>query len=729
MLQVPSRHRSLLSVDDVVQRDFAPRAHRPSRPESSKFSSSFSSTVASSRPTSASAGSTRSWSSSVSSYSSVFGVGFDVPHLIRTPWELERNNKKNSASQRSKPDSVFPAHVFKKLPREVYDCILAQLKQIHFGQNAACPSCYLRDLHNLTLTSRAWDRAATRQMYRNWDQSTQASSAHPSRTPGTGAIRPRATYAGLPDPVSECQYRKEEIVNLVASVVMACPNLERLVGFHVPFTHAFDRLSHALSTRTKLKECMWILSADDTEPDSDEEDDANNMYYHPSLDVTERFLHLNSNHPNLTTLVLYQQSRPSTPLTFRAIIGTLRQFPSLCHLSISNLPASSFTNLALNALPLNLESLRLENLPGINDKGLQRFGTSQASTTLKSLTLINLEISSLVTLSNFLRPELSRLSNLTFVQHKSPSLPSSSEIPTPFFSSPSLRSLHWEITSQACPTPTLSSPFSTPPSSQPPPSTSQPGFPFPNEEPLSCLGTNILATSLKSGFFPSLRQIRIPHDPQGLIQGLCKPRATALIPDDTRLLLSRPRDSVMSNSTFSSAAKWSDPRIDSPFPSPGLGKPTLYEFPPPPPMTTTGPAQSRLAAQARILIGRRTPFMTFRVTDPEGRVLLNKTVYGFLGKLDSRIVYEVKPDRTRAPERDSAINGDILRMRLADADAEGYGDWIDGLEGGRTGSGSDWITSVEDVTGEAEEVGGGQVLGCRHFGRGVKRIVRVKEMF
>src|SRR5882762_4519356 len=47
--------------------------------------------------------------------------------------------------------------------------------------------------------------------------------------------------------------------DLVASVVMVCPNLERLLGFTVSYHHEFDRLTYALSTRKKLKEHAWII--------------------------------------------------------------------------------------------------------------------------------------------------------------------------------------------------------------------------------------------------------------------------------------------------------------------------------------------------------------------------------------------------------------------------------------------------------------------------------------
>lgn len=97
--------------------------------------------------------------SSVSAYEC-----YDVPHLIKTPWELERR-KRNSAWRRTKTENPFPARMFKNLPREVYDCIVEQVQKLHLGQDQPCPPCYLKDLYNLSLTSRAWDKAVTVPMY------------------------------------------------------------------------------------------------------------------------------------------------------------------------------------------------------------------------------------------------------------------------------------------------------------------------------------------------------------------------------------------------------------------------------------------------------------------------------------------------------------------------------------------------------------------------------------
>jgi hypothetical protein len=83
-------------------------------------------------------------------------LGWQEPRLTKTPWELERH-------KRQKPKKVvqtpFPERFFKKLPKEVYECIVVQLEQLHLAQDQPCPACRLRDFHSLSLVSRAWDKA------------------------------------------------------------------------------------------------------------------------------------------------------------------------------------------------------------------------------------------------------------------------------------------------------------------------------------------------------------------------------------------------------------------------------------------------------------------------------------------------------------------------------------------------------------------------------------------
>ncbi|XP_014555041.1 hypothetical protein COCVIDRAFT_103430 [Bipolaris victoriae FI3] len=564
--------------------------------------------------------------------------------------------------QHSRVDSdvgyQMPGYFHKSLPREVYDCIVAQLGPIHMDQEGACATCYLKDLHSLSLTSRAWGKAASAAMYRKaLVLANEEHGAHPRlKIKGTSrlkllrrTLRESSTLAEqvkeLHLPAFQNLYQnatieKEEILNLVASLVMACPRLERLVGFHVPFTNAFDRLSYALSTRSNLKERTWILGNAENELNEEDEDEMRGHYI-VECDPTEHFLDLNSNHPELSTLVLHQgPNNSSSPLNFRAIVGTLRSFPQLRHLSIRGLPATSFTNMVLNALPTNLRSLRLEELPGITERGIQRFVTSPQATSIQKLTLVGMEIS-VHTLADILSPFLAGLEEFSLVQNKAPVLREHDS--TPVFHSPSLRYLHWEFRSEAS---SLSA-FTFE-------SHDSPTSPSINPEPNCCTATSILAASIMNNGFPSLCHVRIPHDPQGTIQSLCKPLATALLLADISQLALAPRatsstslpldesvsTSVREDGMFSCAVG-SETRVDSVVSLPRYGLPATNAAI----GTILTPMRSRIAAQSRILAARKEAGMMVRVIDPEDEIIV-ETVFGsYIGDLRSKLNYELQPDR------------------------------------------------------------------------------------
>lgn len=106
----------------------------------------------------------RRHSASQPARAAVSTFSYEIPRLTKTPWELERS-KRTSIWRRSRVEHAFPVMVFKKLPREVYDCIVQQLEHLHMNREQQSPGAYLRDLYNLTLTSRTWNRAARLQMY------------------------------------------------------------------------------------------------------------------------------------------------------------------------------------------------------------------------------------------------------------------------------------------------------------------------------------------------------------------------------------------------------------------------------------------------------------------------------------------------------------------------------------------------------------------------------------
>jgi hypothetical protein len=99
-------------------------------------------------------------------YSQPVFNGVEVPHLVRTPWELERHKRNSVRSSRKRMtiSSEMSPNIFKRLPREVYDCVVEKLEQLHLAQDDSCSSCFTKDLYSLSLTNRAWDRAATLRM-------------------------------------------------------------------------------------------------------------------------------------------------------------------------------------------------------------------------------------------------------------------------------------------------------------------------------------------------------------------------------------------------------------------------------------------------------------------------------------------------------------------------------------------------------------------------------------
>jgi hypothetical protein len=102
---------------------------------------------------------------------------------------------------------------------------------------------------------------------------------------------------------------------------------------------------------------------------------------------------------------------------------------------------------------------------------------------------------------------------------------------------------------------------------------------------------------------------------------------------------------------------------------------------------------------------------------------INKCIYGFLGKLDSRIEYVVRPDWNRATMRAWGCEGDAERE-------EDVGDRAS------AGVGLDWVTGIGDVTAQWEVVSS-QVRGCRHAYRAgvgsgsgsARRSARVEDLF
>ena len=289
---------------------------------------------------------------------------------------------------------------------------------------------------------------------------------------------------------------RKEFIDVTASIVMACPNLEKLLGFYPVYGHEFDRLTHALSSRRKLKEHTWIIGENAAITQR------STKQLPPGLmdrEQVEGFLISHVAWTSLTTLFLHSHNQGI--LEREVLIETLHILPSLQHLCISSFHMDDFDDTILLRLP-PLESLRLQDLEGVTFWGLSDFSRTAAAQVIRRLSLINLDITYLSAVSNLLL-HLSLLERFTLVQESSPEVAPGELVFQPIIASRHLKFLHWDILK-----------------------------PGPANENL--------ASSIRANGFPDLRALRAPSDHYGLLQALCKPRAQIEYPRDKYRSFHRP---------------------------------------------------------------------------------------------------------------------------------------------------------------------------------------------
>ncbi|KAL2824624.1 hypothetical protein BDW59DRAFT_83987 [Aspergillus cavernicola] len=426
--------------------------------------------------------------------------------------------------------------VFKKVPQGVYDNILDQLHHLHNGPSqSGCTTCFQRDLHALSLTCRPWEKAVRAKLYNHIhivgsDSPAQLKKYRLKRGSRLKLLRRtlrerkllanlvlelRVPQIDLLFTTGKHSTQWQEYRDLVASVVMVCPNLERLLGLTIPFNHEFDRLTHALSTRRKLKEHTWILC----EATETSEASPRSTSCPGSLGPLQmfEFLDYHASWTNLETLMLYGLNQ--TALEPSVFLRMLDSLPSLRNLCVSNFDADAFADSALLCLP-PLETLRLENLSGITDAGLSQYTSRPESLTLKSLVLIEPNIDSLLVISKMLA-SLQSLERFKIVQtNKCPTLSTDGMVFQPLLASSDLKFLHWDV---ACPNPTTAL-------------TRLDFAPFIKPLKHSETPNSHLAQSILSGGFPRLDALRAPSDiePPGALQAVCQPipRGQALLQPD-----------------------------------------------------------------------------------------------------------------------------------------------------------------------------------------------------
>nr|KMM72861.1 hypothetical protein CPAG_09152 [Coccidioides posadasii RMSCC 3488] len=415
------------------------------------------------------------------------------------------------------PAPTFPKH----LPQEVYECIVLQLQLLH-NHGEGCITCFVRDLYSLSLTSRAWERAVRLKLY-------QKIHIHGADAPGQlkryrwkrgsrlkllrRTLRERKLLANavlelrVPELdllISTGKYHAglQEYVDLVASVVMVCPNLERLLGITLPYTHEFDRLTHALSTRKKLREHAWIIGENAAVSERA-------MQQSPKLldqGQAYQFLSFHTFWSNLETLMLH--SLDSTGILEHGIVLRMLNFlPALRHLSVSCLNANDFTDRTLLFLP-PLISLRLESLSGVTENGLSRYISRQEARGLQSLTLIEQNITSLLVISKIFA-SLRNLQRFAIVQQATaPTLPGGHMVFQPLLASSSLKQLHWDL---ASPNADALNQLDPQQLRRPQKAPNTPNF--------------HLSQSILHAGFPSFKTLRAPSDidPLGALQSVCRP--------------------------------------------------------------------------------------------------------------------------------------------------------------------------------------------------------------
>ena len=308
----------------------------------------------------------------------------------------------------------------------------------------------------------------------------------------------------------------DEYLCLLASMIMCCPNLEIFTGFQPFYNHTFDRLTHALSTRTKLKQHVWIIS------ENDEVSERSQKQLAPGLldeHQVYQFQQYHRHWRNLETLMLCSPAALGV-LEHDIFVGVLHSLPRLQHLCVSSFDADDFNDITLFELP-RLTSLRLEECDGVSDVGLAKWAASPSSVLVERLSLIHQNINSLATISK-LFTGLDTLKKFTIMQSDvSPSLPLDMVVFPPLFANRTVERIHWDIGEEI---------FA---------STSQLNF-DPNIRELDSFEratpNTQLALSILHYGFPALKTLRAPRDtcPPGVLQSVCRParHANMLLPRD-----------------------------------------------------------------------------------------------------------------------------------------------------------------------------------------------------
>ncbi|KAF6844752.1 hypothetical protein CMUS01_00818 [Colletotrichum musicola] len=569
-----------------------------------------------------------SWSSNRSSFES---------RSSSTSWRSDFTYQQPSqpATFRKK---AKPGEIFAKLPGEVLELILDELKKSHLEKGSeSCATCWMRDLSAISISARKWCKFARVALYEDIQLVGPDSASQKKRyklTFGTRMMLLRRTLRANPYLAAMVHTLKvpsppagivlEDYHDQVAALVMACPNFERLVGLNPQYSHSFSKLFHALSTRRRLKQMDWIVQpspyqrqhrfrssgsstnvAAMTQPQAGHPVTPGDLQPYQSA----TFLEFHVDWAYLTTLSIH--CLPGATLSPDNLISSaLMHLTALQHLYLSRMPVTAFNDNTLLSLP-PLRTLSLSHVPGVTSAGISALATLPTSQAIQKLTLRHVNLDSLPALARIFS-NFTYLETFSLVQSFAPTLPEDTFIwLMPYLASGSLRKLHWDITSN-----TVS----------------------------ANAADSILARSIAAGGFPSLRSLRAPSDPDGVFQALCRPQERADMASD------RFRAPIARTASF--------PATNPASPTKPLHSPTAAATPP---GTETFREcsdlhQARLAAQARLEAARPFPRFFVNVIDEDGTLLEKYGLAGFVGTAESRITYNLRPDPGATDERGGLID-------------------------------------------------------------------------
>lgn len=440
----------------------------------------------------------------------------------------------------------------------------------------------------------------------------------------------------------------DQYEDLVATLVMACPNLERLWGPMISYDHSFKKVLHALSTRGQLKEMNWLIEPLPSSSTKQKQKPTqstglsrtNSGLTAPGdLEVHHEgaFLDHHRNWSALTSLSIHclpgATVSPDTLLT-----RTFSMLTSLRHLHLCNLPPNAFSDTTLLSLP-PLQTLSLTHITGITSNGLSSFATCAASQSLRTLHLRHTPLTSLAALARIFS-NLTVLSDFALVQAFPPLMPEADTFALwmmPYLASATIKKLHWDITSH---------------------------------RDCANVADDILAKSIAASGFPQLTLLRAPHDPEAIFQDLCRPVERMDLPADR----------------FGAPETPTSPAIDAVPASPLWYLQKSPRTPQSPidldissPPTCTDLRMARLDAQRRLEKASARPKFSVFVTSEDGEPVESFKLAGFVGTVGSPIHYHLLPDEGSTDQK-----GGIVDIRDFSVDSG------EALMGGKEGCTGAW---------------------------------------